>query len=122
MDKKIYKQKKRVKRLVQYPFKFFTPIHFAYPVILFEDIQELQIERYIGAALYKDPDTGEFVLFLIEDNENFNVLVLPKAVANLIASKVKNAIVLINSRLENIRNAEGRIIPFVKEISEEEGL
>ena len=113
------KLKTTVKRLVQYPFKFFTPIHLSYPIILFEDIADLKIEQYMGAALYKDPDTKEYVLFLIENNEDFKVLVLPKALADLMAKKINNAIIIVNSKLENIQNAEGRIIPFVKEIEKE---
>ena len=109
------KNKKKVKRLIQYPFKFFTPIQLAYPIILFEGIKDLNIDKYKAAVLYKDTNTKEQVLFLIESNTTFHVLVLPKAVSNVIASKTKNAIVIMNSKLEDVDKSEGRIVPFAKE-------
>jgi hypothetical protein len=112
--------KKRKKRVLQYPFKIFTPTkHFSQPIILFENIKEINIDDIFGIVLYRDSYTKEWLLLLIKKDEDFLVIPIPDAVAWLLNDKVKSSIILMNTKFENIENSEGKIIPFGREFPDE---
>jgi hypothetical protein len=111
--------KKRKKRVLQHSFKIFTPNkNFNQPIILFEDITDININEIFGVVLYKDPSTKEWLLLFIKKNEDFLVIPIPDAVAWLLNDKVRSSVILMNSKFENIENTEGKILPFGREYPE----
>lgn len=108
---------KRKRRVVQYPFNVSVPSKdFSYPVLLFQEIKELNLDEFFAVVLYRDKDTKEWVLFLVKKNEDFLLIPIPDAVAHLLDKKTKNFIIVANARLENIHKKEGKIFVFGRKI------
>jgi len=111
--------KKRKQRIIETSFKFFPPNKdFAYPILFFENVEDINIDEIFATVLYKDPETKEWVLFFIKKNEDFLVLHIPDAIAWLLHEKTKNSIILMNTKFENIDKADGKILPFGREFPE----
>ena len=112
-------KKKRKKRVVQHSFKIFTPSgDFNYPIILFEEVKDINIDELFGVVLYRDEETKEWLLIFIKKDEDFIVIPIPDTVAWLLHAKTKSSIILMNAKFEDIENKEGKILPFGREFPE----
>lgn len=114
-------KKKNKKRVLQHSFKIFTPAgDFNYPIILFEEVKDININDIFGVVLYRDEETKEWLLFLIKKDEDFLVIPIPDAIAWLLHAKTKSSIILMNAKFENIEKEEGKILPFGREFPEKQ--